>query len=70
MSLVGATGAYFEIPGIVLVTQLLVLVTASVGVGAIVKGAAILVGETRVAITVLDDEQAVVESWRAGKSVG
>ncbi len=70
VSLVGATGAYFEIQGIVLATQLLVLVTTSVGVGAIVKGALILVGETRVAITVLDDEQALVESWRAGKPPG
>lgn len=67
VSLVGATGAHFGAHATVLVTQLLVLVTTAVGVGAIVKGTAILVGETSVAIRALDDEQSLVESWRAGK---
>jgi hypothetical protein len=65
VSLLGAAFAYLDLGPPATVGQILAVVTAVVGVGAIVSGASILVAETRVAIRVLDDEQEAIESWHA-----
>lgn len=64
VSLIGATGALFDAPALTLMTQGLTMAAVAIGVGSIVKGAAILVGESRFALKVLDDEERAVEEWR------
>jgi len=64
VSLVGATAGYFEISTMVRLGQALTILAAIIGVSAIVAGAAILLAETRLALRMLDDEQAAVEAWR------
>lgn len=65
VSLAGAIGGYFEYSGLVLAGIILSLVTAMMGVIAIVKGAMLLVFETRLALRVLDDEDGAINAWRA-----
>lgn len=64
VSLLGAAAAYLDLNSAAMVGQVLSLVTAIVGVGAIVTGASILVRETRIALLVLDDEQRAIAAWR------
>jgi hypothetical protein len=64
VTLIGASCAYFEVRWMVPVTLVMLLAAAFLGVLAIVAGAGILVGETRIAIRVLDDEQEAIEARR------
>jgi hypothetical protein len=48
----------------VLVAQIGTIVITMVGVGALVSGALRLVGETRLALSVLEDHHAAITTWR------
>ena len=64
VSLIGATAGYFEISAMARVGQALTIFAAIVGVSSIAAGTAILVFETRLALRMLDDQQAAVDAWR------
>ena len=64
VSLVGATAGMFDMSPMVRLGLGLSILSTLIGVGALVIGAFILVGETRLALLVLADEQAAVESHR------
>lgn len=64
VSLIGATGGFFDLHWLVLAGQALTLIMAAAGVIAIVKGATLLVFETRLAIRVLDDEDEAIQAWK------
>lgn len=63
-ALIGAFAAYFGLSWLVLTTQLATIAIAMLGVGAIVAGALRLVGETKLALDVLENHHAAITTWR------
>jgi hypothetical protein len=67
LSLVGAATDYFNMHLAAIATGAAAVITVVTGVTAIVVGAVVLIGETRLALRVLADEEAMIEEWRRGR---
>ncbi len=65
VALVGAFAGYFHVVVLPLVLQVLTILLAVVGVGAMVSASAVLVAETRLALSGLADLHASITQWRA-----
>lgn len=63
VALLGATAGYFGLDTASIVGAIATSVIAIVAVAALVLGSIRLVGETRIAIRVLDDEEAAIAEW-------